>query len=225
LAKPGTITLPEDRFVELLVNAGRSLKSGGFTTVLLVGESGGNRTGMRLAAEKLNELWKDGNAKAFWIDDYYTKSHADQNKYITEKVGIPADQIGNHANILDTSKLLVVSAKHIRKNKLTGNDYPNNGVIRLLDGTRAYLHAVIDNFSRRILSWRVADTFAPVNTVAVLVEASRGATSSAMTPVVLADAGVENVTPVGGELPIVPQTRLNGLRHCGDPARAKSVPR
>jgi hypothetical protein len=30
-------------------------------------------------------------------------------------------------------------------------------VIRLLDGTRAYLHAVIDNFSRRILAWRVAE--------------------------------------------------------------------
>src|SRR5467141_1414397 len=28
-------------------------------------------------------------------------------------------------------------------------------VIRLLDGTRAYLHAVINNFSRRILAWRV----------------------------------------------------------------------
>jgi transposase InsO family protein len=66
-------------------------------------------------------------------------------------------------------------------------------VIRLLDGTRAYLHAVIDNFSRRILAWRVADTFAPVNSVAVLLDASRGATSSDTTPVVLADAGVENV--------------------------------
>ena len=66
-------------------------------------------------------------------------------------------------------------------------------VIRLLDGTRAYLHAVIDNFSRRILAWRVADTFAPVNSVAVLVDASRGATRSDPTPVVLADAGVENV--------------------------------
>ncbi len=65
-------------------------------------------------------------------------------------------------------------------------------VIRLLDGTRAYLHAVIDNFSRRILAWRVADTFAPGNSVAVLLEASQGATSSD-TPVVLADAGVENV--------------------------------
>jgi hypothetical protein len=52
---------------------------------------------------------------------------------------------------------------------------------------------VIDSFSRRILAWRVADTFAPVNGVAVLVDASRGATPSGTTPVVLADAGVENV--------------------------------
>jgi putative transposase len=73
-------------------------------------------------------------------------------------------------------------------------------VIRLLDGTRAYLHAVIDNFSRRILAWRVADRFAPVNSVAVLLEASRGATRSASAPVVLADAGVENVNAQVDEL-------------------------
>ena len=73
-------------------------------------------------------------------------------------------------------------------------------VIRLLDGTRAYLHAVIDNFSRRILAWRVAETFAPVNSVAVLVEAGRAATPSETTPVVLADAGVENVNAHVDEL-------------------------
>jgi hypothetical protein len=73
-------------------------------------------------------------------------------------------------------------------------------VIRLLDGTRVYLHAVIDNFSRRILAWRVADTFAPVNSVAVLVEASRASTPSATTPVVLTDAGVENVNGQVDEL-------------------------
>ena len=65
-------------------------------------------------------------------------------------------------------------------------------VIRLLDGTRTSLHAVIDNFSRRILAWRVAQTFAPVNSVAVLLDASRAATPSDTAPVVLADAGVEN---------------------------------
>ena len=57
-------------------------------------------------------------------------------------------------------------------------------VIRLLDGTRAYLHAVIDNFSRRILAWRGAETFAPVNSVAVLLDASRAATPSDTAPVV-----------------------------------------
>jgi hypothetical protein len=61
-------------------------------------------------------------------------------------------------------------------------------VIRLLDGTRAYLHAVIDNFSRRILAWRVADVCAGKQR-GLLLEASRGATPSETIPVVLADTG------------------------------------
>jgi creatinine amidohydrolase len=129
MSKPGTITLPDDRFVELLVNAGRSLKAGGFKTILLVGESGGNRNGMRIAAEKLNELWKGSGARAFWVDDYYTKSHADQNKYVTEKLGVPADKIGGHANILDTSEMMFVDAKHVRPAKFApGGGYENSGV-------------------------------------------------------------------------------------------------
>jgi transposase InsO family protein len=58
---------------------------------------------------------------------------------------------------------------------------------------RAYLHAVIDKFSRRILAWRLADTFAPGNSVTVLLEARQAATPSDTTPIVLADAAVENV--------------------------------
>jgi putative transposase len=64
----------------------------------------------------------------------------------------------------------------------------------------AYLHAVIDNFSRRILAWRVAETFSPANSVAVRVEASRTATPSETTPAVLADAGVESVNAEVDEL-------------------------
>jgi creatinine amidohydrolase/Fe(II)-dependent formamide hydrolase-like protein len=128
MGKPGTITLPEDRFVELLVSAGRSLKAGGFKTILFLGESGGNRSGMRTAAARLNDLFK-GEARAFWIDDYYTKSHADQNAHVTRTLGIPADQIGGHANILDTSEMLFVNAKHVRTKKLApGGGYENSGV-------------------------------------------------------------------------------------------------
>jgi len=128
MAKPGTITLPEDRFVDLLVHAGRSLKAGGFTRVLFIGESGGNRTGMRSAAEKLNALWQGTGATAYWIDDYYTKSHRDQEVWAAKFLGVPENQVGNHANILDTSELLFVAPQHIRTDRLTGNDYENNGV-------------------------------------------------------------------------------------------------
>ncbi len=66
-------------------------------------------------------------------------------------------------------------------------------VIRLHDGTRAFLHAVIDNYSRRILAWRVADRSTAANSVAVLLAASGQATVPDGTPDVLADGGVENV--------------------------------
>ena len=44
-------------------------------------------------------------------------------------------------------------------------------VLRLLDGTRAYVHAVIDNFSRRVLAWTIATKVDPTNTCKVLREA------------------------------------------------------
>ena len=73
-------------------------------------------------------------------------------------------------------------------------------VIRLLDGSKAFLHAVIDNFSRRILAWRLADKFDPANTIALLLEAERGTARSDEPPMVVADAGVENVNAQVDEL-------------------------
>ena len=63
-------------------------------------------------------------------------------------------------------------------------------VIRLLDGTRAYLHGVIDNFSRRILAWKVSPTFDPDCTAELLLIASADLVDQ--TPTVLTDGGVEN---------------------------------
>ena len=130
MSKPGTITLPEERFVELLgQRRTRASRRAASRPSCLLGESGGNRTGMRIAADKLNELWKGSDTRAFWVDDYYTKVHADQNKYVTEKLGVPADKIGGHANILDTSEMLFVNPKHVRKGKLApGGGYENSGV-------------------------------------------------------------------------------------------------
>jgi transposase InsO family protein len=63
-------------------------------------------------------------------------------------------------------------------------------VIKLLDGTKAYLHAVIDNFSRRILAWRLEQRLSPTTTCEILREAAKNLD---MTPTVVTDSGVENV--------------------------------
>jgi len=63
-------------------------------------------------------------------------------------------------------------------------------VIRLLDGSRAYLHAIIDNFSRRILAWNVVGNFHPSVTAQLLLDASKSVTSGK--PTLLVDGGVEN---------------------------------
>ena len=71
-------------------------------------------------------------------------------------------------------------------------------LIRLLDGSRAYLQAVIDNFSRRILAWKVSATFDPSATAGLLLSASKGLLDEK--PTLLADGGVENFTSAVDEL-------------------------
>ena len=63
-------------------------------------------------------------------------------------------------------------------------------LIRLIDGSRAYLHAVVDNFSRRILAWNVAGIFHPAVTAQLLLDASKSVPSGK--PMLLVDGGVEN---------------------------------
>jgi putative transposase len=71
-------------------------------------------------------------------------------------------------------------------------------LLRLLDGSRAYLHAVVDNFSRRILAWKVAGTFDPSATAEILLTAAKGVVSAK--PLLLADGGIENFNGAVDEL-------------------------
>ena len=67
-------------------------------------------------------------------------------------------------------------------------------VIRLTTGIRIYLQAVIDNFSRRILAWRVSDMLSSATTRELLIEASKGLPdeSANANVVVVTDGGSEN---------------------------------
>ncbi len=65
-------------------------------------------------------------------------------------------------------------------------------IIRLLDGTRAYLHAVVDNYSRRVLAWTLETRLCAEGTRKILAEA-RQALADGTKVSILTDGGSENL--------------------------------
>jgi transposase InsO family protein len=72
-------------------------------------------------------------------------------------------------------------------------------IVKLLDGTRVYLQAVMDNFSRKVLAHRVTDKYDPIATATLLEDAAHCLSSAtdnipqpAPTVSLYCDGGVEN---------------------------------
>jgi creatinine amidohydrolase/Fe(II)-dependent formamide hydrolase-like protein len=102
------------------VDAGRSLKAGGFTTIIYIGDSGGNQSGMQKAATQLNAEWQGSGAQALFIGDYYTKAGEAMRTFLQGK-GYTLADIGSHAGMLDTSELLYVNPRLVRADRLAPN--------------------------------------------------------------------------------------------------------
>jgi len=64
-------------------------------------------------------------------------------------------------------------------------------LIRLVGGAKVYVHAVIDNYSRRILAWQANTTYDTSTTAKLLIEAAMGL--KGVVPKVYMDSGVENL--------------------------------
>jgi creatinine amidohydrolase/Fe(II)-dependent formamide hydrolase-like protein len=120
---PGSITLPDDVFTQVLVWAGRSFKVEGFKNVVFVGNSGGNQPGLRRAAELLNKEWSGSGTRAHFISDYYTAISSNQTPLGPFDAWIRAQgekdgDVGSHAGIKDTSTLMAVEAMHFKQGEL-----------------------------------------------------------------------------------------------------------
>jgi len=66
-------------------------------------------------------------------------------------------------------------------------------IIKLIDGTRTYLHSIIDNYSRRILAWKLAEKLTPLTTCELLQDAAQYLGADDDPPELYADSGIENV--------------------------------
>jgi creatinine amidohydrolase len=83
---PGSVFLSQETYRAVLSDMATSLKSMGFTNVILMGDSGGNQTGMKEVATALNAKYNGTPAKFYFIPEYYDYSSV--QKFIQDS-GIP----------------------------------------------------------------------------------------------------------------------------------------
>ena len=116
---PGTISIGDKVFEQLLESAARSFRHAGFRTIVLIGDHGGYQADERQVADRLNAEWKKTSVRVFAALDYYRFA---QGPY-TDKLlaaGATRAEIGTHADLADTSLMLAVDPSLVRKDRLAG---------------------------------------------------------------------------------------------------------
>lgn len=107
MAYPGTISLPPATFELVLEAAATSLKTHGFKTIVLLGDSGGNQASQARVASTLSEAWASEGVRVVHAASYYANNGGDA--YLIAQ-GESKAAIGTHAGIRDTSELMAVAS-------------------------------------------------------------------------------------------------------------------
>ncbi len=121
MAFPGTISVPDSVFAGLLDATARSLRAHGFTAILFLGDSYGNQPAQKAVAEHLDAKWREQGVRVIHLDAYYSGNG--QVEWLREQ-GETNGTIGGHAGIRDTSELLAVHPKGIRRNRMRPHTAP-----------------------------------------------------------------------------------------------------
>jgi creatinine amidohydrolase len=110
----GTITTPQDVFAKVLEYAARSFKQHGFLDIALMGDSGGNQAGQKIAADLLNKEWAATNVRVHHLTDYYPGRGDD---WVASQ-GVSREDVGGHAGTHDTSSFMYLNPSMLRFDKM-----------------------------------------------------------------------------------------------------------
>ena len=113
---PGTLTIDDKTFIQLLEQTAASLRHAGFTHVIFIGDHGGYQKDLAVAADALNKQW-NGKSRALALLKYYDIT---QNDYVQalHEAGMTNDEIGTHAALADTSLEMATAPQMVRPDKL-----------------------------------------------------------------------------------------------------------
>lgn len=83
---PGSVNLSPETYKAVLTDMANSLRGMGFKDVVLIGDSGGNQTGMKEVSEALNAKYKGNPSRFYFIPEYY--NYPDVRRFV-QASGIP----------------------------------------------------------------------------------------------------------------------------------------
>jgi creatinine amidohydrolase/Fe(II)-dependent formamide hydrolase-like protein len=130
---PGTVSVREEGFALILEDAARSFKQHGFKHICFIGDHGGNQDAQAKIADKLTKEWKDEGVTVLQVGDYYTGKAADA--WVAQQVADKKLQAVNgsaHGGFMDTSEVMAVDAKGVRKEFVKAydeKDFNSTGVL------------------------------------------------------------------------------------------------
>ncbi len=113
---PGTITVPERAFEEILESAARSFKLAGFRDIVFLGDHGSYQKDQRAVADRLNRQWATTGVRAHAVGEYYHASQAEFAQLLKSK-GFNDAEIGRHAGLADTSLMLATDPRLVRTDR------------------------------------------------------------------------------------------------------------
>lgn len=120
---PGTITISDDTFEQMLESAANSFAVHGFRTVVFLGDHGGYQKDLKQVVARLNRSWAGKGVRAIVPAAYYDTS-SDGYATLLRQRGIREDEIGTHAGLADTSLQLAVAPQMVRSNALRNAPKP-----------------------------------------------------------------------------------------------------
>jgi creatinine amidohydrolase/Fe(II)-dependent formamide hydrolase-like protein len=124
LRYPGTIGVPEDVYAGVVEGVVRSLKLHGFHDIVLIGDHGSDQAGQDAVAAKLNKEWAATQVRVHAIGAYY-RGDPEGDAAEMMKRGIKKEEIGNHADVRDTSQMLAVDPTMVHMERLQAGDGKN----------------------------------------------------------------------------------------------------
>jgi creatinine amidohydrolase len=114
---PGTITIPDAVFEQMLVSIANSFAVHGFRNIVFLGDHGGYQNDLKRVVAELNKAWAQTKARAFVPPAYYETSSTGFAQILRQH-GFHDDEIGTHAGLADTSLQLAVAPQMVRLNAL-----------------------------------------------------------------------------------------------------------